>query len=275
MLSSILTPEISAYTQRSGDALLPENHFHVFHELILIEEGQVSFHIGEKEYIAGPGSLVIIGNLEKHDLQILSCPYCRHVLLLPGEFCLHSVREPRLASIFLYRPAAFRHVLQLDPQVFPQVKKYFLDFISESKDQPDMWQLRCQLLLESLLLLIYRSHPDSFHWESAHGVGTVFRVQRYIAEHFSEPLTLTGLAQEFFISQYHLSRLFKSITGYGVQTYLQLCRINEAKRLLQHTNLSINNICFSVGYKDVNHFIRLFRLQEGTTPLQFRKNVQK
>lgn len=268
-------PGISAYTQTSEQTPLMQNHFHVSHEMILIEEGEASFHISGKTYVGRPHSLVIIGNLEKHDMAILSHPYIRHVLLIPNEFCLRAIREPALASVFLYRPDSFSHVYELDPDSFAAARGYFSSLIDECRNRPELWELRCQLLLESLLLLLYRTRPDAFHWEGSHAAATAFQVQRYIGEHFRSPLTLEGLSREFYVSRYYLSRLFKSVTGYGIQTYLQLCRINEAKRLLQFTDLSVNDICFSVGYKDVNHFIRLFHRQEGITPLKFRKNPQK
>jgi AraC-like DNA-binding protein len=272
MSTTTAIPQINAYTQTAEDTQILPGHFHVSHEMILIEEGEASFHIQDKSYVAKPHSLVIIGNLEKHDMSILSRPYVRHVLLIPNEFCLQAIREPALASVFLYRPDSFSHVYELDPSGFAAAREYFASLIEECRTHPPLWELRCQLLLESLLLLLYRARPDAFHWEESHAVATAFQVQRYIGEHFREPLTLDGLSREFFVSRYYLSRLFKSVTGYGIQTYLQLCRINEAKRLLQFTDLSVNDICFSVGYKDVNHFIRLFHRQEGTTPLQFRKN---
>ena len=274
-MTADIAPEIYAYSKTEEQEPLLQNHFHVSHELILIEEGEASFHIGSKEYRAGAGTLVLIGNLEKHDMKILSRPYVRHVLLISNEFCLRALREPVLASIFLYRPESFSHVLPLAPAAYSAAAEYFFSLIEECRLRPPLWELRCQELLEALLLQLYRSYPEAFHWEEGHGVTTVFQVQRYIGEHFREPLTLEDLSREFFVSRYYLSRLFKSVTGYGIQTYLQLCRINEAKRLLQSTNLSVNDICFRVGYRDVNHFIRLFHRQEGTTPLQFRKNPQK
>ena len=267
--------EVFAYARSTEPASVRQNHFHVSHELILVEEGEASFRIGDKEYRAGPRSLVIIGNLEKHDMEVRRRPYIRRVMLIPGEFCLRAVREPALASIFLYRPESFSHVLALSEPTFAAIRPYFVSMEEECDRRLPLWELRCQQLLEALLIVLYRAHPEAFRWEDTHGVSTVFAVQRYITEHFRESLTLGGLAEEFYVSRYYLSRLFKSVTGYGIQTYLQLCRINEAKRLLQCTNLSVNDICFSVGYKDVNHFIRLFRQQEGITPLQFRKNPQK
>ena len=57
----------------------------------------------------------------------------------------------------------------------------------------------------------------------------------------------------------------------GITDYVRKQRIKMAKKLILNTEDSIAQIALSVGIKDTNYFIRIFKQTEGITPLQYRK----
>lgn len=97
------------------------------------------------------------------------------------------------------------------------------------------------------------------------------KVQRYIGEHLDEDLTLARLAEVADISKYHFSHLFKQSVGTPPYRYVILQRIEEAKRLLAQTELSIAQIALRSGFSSHSHFSRTFRKHVGTTPSAFQK----
>lgn len=247
------------------------HHDHDCHELVLIEKGQSTFSIENRLYTAKAHSLVVIGNLERHHIRIDQTPYHRQVLLIPNNFLIQQVRLPQLASFFLYRPQNFAHVLELDNALFENLQRHFDGIIDEFASDRLLKERQLGLLVEMMLVELYRTRPECFNWDSTPDMTMVFRVQRYVAQHFKEDLTLLQLADASHVSHYHLSRCFHAITGTGFQQYLTLCRLNEAKRLLLSTDLPITLVAEQCGYGDVNNFIRAFRTREGVTPLKFRK----
>ena len=74
-------------------------------------------------------------------------------------------------------------------------------------------------------------------------------------------------------SQSYFSYLFKSITSKTFIEYLNQLRILKAMELLKTTDKRVLDICYEVGYNNVNNFNRLFRQQTGTSPLVYRKKV--
>lgn len=93
----------------------------------------------------------------------------------------------------------------------------------------------------------------------------------YISKNYASTITLDGLAGEFFVSKYHLSREFKKYTGFSPNEYLIDTRINAAKALLRSTDLSIGEISQQVGVSSADHFLYLFKSRENTRPSVYRK----
>lgn len=96
-------------------------------------------------------------------------------------------------------------------------------------------------------------------------------IQDYIVQHYNEKLTLDSLALEFFIDKFYLQKQFHLYVGCTPSEYQRSIRIEKAKELLRVTNLSINDISNQLGFESVSYFIRRFKNEEGTTPLQYRK----
>lgn len=89
-------------------------------------------------------------------------------------------------------------------------------------------------------------------------------------EHYSESLTLGGIAEALHISQYHLHHIFKRMTGLTPTQYLLQTRLTEAKRLLEETNLNVIEVALSVGFVSVAHFSTVFRKRLGQSPSMHR-----
>lgn len=100
-------------------------------------------------------------------------------------------------------------------------------------------------------------------------------VMDYIETNFGDSnLSLEGIAKVFFISQNHIIRVLKKEIGKSYKEYVDDVRINEAKRLLKKTNLTILDVANKVGYTEIRSFNRLFKKHTNQTPNEYRKMVQ-
>lgn len=97
-------------------------------------------------------------------------------------------------------------------------------------------------------------------------------VIREIEARFREKLCLDELAAQRRMSKFHLARTFKAATGSSINAYLINTRLNEGKRLLRESELSVSAVADEVGIRSVTHFINLFKKREGQTPLAYRKS---
>mgnify|MGYP001121474243 CR=1 FL=1 len=109
---------------------------------------------------------------------------------------------------------------------------------------------------------------------SEHTHRAVKGAKRIMENRFCEDLSLEAIASEVGLSAFHLSRIFKTATGSTVLDFLTTVRMEEARRLMRETSLSIKEISARVGYNDQNYFSRVFRRLTGTTPSAFRRAWQ-
>jgi AraC-like DNA-binding protein len=97
---------------------------------------------------------------------------------------------------------------------------------------------------------------------------------KYIADNISSDLTLDHLSSVFYISKYHLVRLFKRYTGFTVHKYILEKRLVLAKSLLRDGK-SVSETSLSCGFKDYSNFVRTFKRSFGVSPKRYSKQMMK
>jgi two-component system response regulator YesN len=93
---------------------------------------------------------------------------------------------------------------------------------------------------------------------------------KHIEENYSKDINLESVAEKISISSNYLSRLFLKETGMNFVDYLTNIRMENAKRLLKTSTLSVEEIAFASGYKNPNYFSRVFKKNTGVTPTDYR-----
>lgn len=93
----------------------------------------------------------------------------------------------------------------------------------------------------------------------------------FIEDHLEEKLDLERIAYEAGYSKYHLHRMFTSIVGFTIHTYVQRRRLTEAARLLIFSDKSIMDISLYAGYETQQSFSVAFKKMFGTNPQKMRK----
>lgn len=113
-------------------------------------------------------------------------------------------------------------------------------------------------------------HMVEYRLQQQHG-GLLNKAKRYMETHFQENISLENVAEHVGLSSYYFSKLFKEYTGINFIDELTRIRVEQAKRLLLESELSLKEICYKVGYNDPNYFSRVFKKTVGMTPSNFRR----
>ena len=98
---------------------------------------------------------------------------------------------------------------------------------------------------------------------------TVNDITAYIHRHYMEPLGLSQIAEAFYLTPSHVSRLFKKHSGESVLSCIHRVRIENAKRLLEE-GCSVKDAADQTGYESLNNFYKYFKRFTGITPAEYQ-----
>lgn len=248
-------------------------HYHDCHQLLYIVEGETSITVGTEQTVAKGGTLVLISRFEEHAIGIASARYRRYICRVAPENALQSAENYRLFSVLFNRTAQFRHAVTVENTA--EFERLFSRMADECAAKQPFFGEACDLLLQELLIALYRQHPALFAAKESERAEIVRLIQCRFAENCKENYSLAGLAAEYHLSPYYLAHMFKSVTGYPLMAHLQSCRIAAAKKYLTETQMRIGEIVEACGFSDNSNFSRTFRRQTGLSPKAFRERYTR
>ncbi len=171
--------------------------------------------------------------------------------------------ERDISNLFLPR------IVHDCPEICDQVRLVYRIF----QEKPIYYLERCSGIVKSIL---FASLPDSgapdTEQKAAPGAARAQRAMRYIEEHFREPINAQSIAAAQNYHPYHLTRLTERYFGVTPYQYLTQCRIEEAVRLLIHTDKTIGDISSECGFASLPHFCSVIRRKTGLSPGEIRNN---
>lgn len=99
----------------------------------------------------------------------------------------------------------------------------------------------------------------------------IARCQIWIAGHYQEPNPVRNLVHQSGLTERTFKRRFQQATGMSPLEYVHALRLEEAKQMLEASELPIEAIANEIGYEDAGYFNRLFRRKVNLTPAQYRR----
>lgn len=106
--------------------------------------------------------------------------------------------------------------------------------------------------------------------ESLSGEDIVYRVQRYIDEHYNQPVSLKYVAETYHLHPNYFSVLFKNLVGQSFQEYITRVRMEKSGELLRKP-FEIQDVAELVGYQDSRYFSQVFKKYYGSSPTDYMK----
>jgi transcriptional regulator GlxA family with amidase domain len=113
-----------------------------------------------------------------------------------------------------------------------------------------------------------------FEGRTDHGDAEIAGAQKWLASHFSVANPVEEMIRRSKLAERTFKRRFASATGQTPIAYVQRLRIEDAKRRLERTDASVDEISWKTGYEDSAFFRRLFRRTTGMAPGAYRKRFR-
>ena len=126
----------------------------------------------------------------------------------------------------------------------------------------------------ALTELLYTLHREAGRCRTGPGTipNAVQKALNFVELHYCEPdTTVNRIAEHVHLSGDHFARLFKRYMGESPVGYLRRIRLSRSKVLLTETDMNIQSICWTTGFRDPFHFSRAFKEFAGISPTEYRQ----
>ncbi|MGN1230287.1 MAG: helix-turn-helix domain-containing protein [Anaerotignum sp.] len=241
------------------------SHYHEFCKLLLLRSGSGGYTVDGKRYTLEAGDVVLIGSHCVHRPEFeKGVLYERVIIYISPQFLQQqSTPDCPLQDIFNGEQG---HVLHLGN---PETIWSLSDALEQelSQDRYGRIILSNGLLLRLLIEIArtIRTPETTFAKPLAPTDSRILNILRYMDAHLTEDINIDTLAEQFYISKFHMMRLFRQETGQSIHGYLQERRLIHAKDLIRQ-GVSATESCFQSGFRSYSSFTRAYAKHFGTTP---------
>ena len=246
------TSEYFIETRESSGAM-SYMHYHNTYELYYLDVGTRNYFIEDKFFSVAAGDFVLIPPSKIHRTGGLYG--LRTLIGFDYEFLAKTYRSDALEELL----KCFSAMHISPPQ---EMQAEFKSILRELKtcDSETTFALYLGVLLEKLS----KCKPDTNYDKK------ISEIVKYINDNFAEISSIEQIATHFFISKYHLCRVFKDTMKMTVIDYLNIIKIKNACSLLDSTDKSILEISEQCGFNDAAYFSNVFKKIMKKSPSKYR-----
>ena len=262
--------DFEAFNYADMNGRLVARHRHNFYEILFFHKGNVTYEIDDQSYVLQPGDIVLLPKEHPHNPIIRSGePYIRSVIWVSEEYIRRIDPSASLLNIFNIKDkdGKTQHVMRLPVNKSGPLLLYAQNAADESVfNYPHAKLMQSSLIAYILVQLSRYAAVDDKNPEDD---SICSKVKEYLDYHFTENISLDDLEEKFYVSKFHLSRVFKQQTGSSIHEYITKLRMTLARQLL-YTDAPLNEIYQSCGYNSYSSFFRSFKARYGCSPNDFQ-----
>src|SRR5688572_3595775 len=245
---------------------------------ICMTTGKSIIHYADRSF-EHEGTILFFGNPHiPYSWETISTTYAGYTVLFSEEFFKASDRSESLQQSPLFKIGG-TPILKITDQQREFLNTIFRKMIDEQKTdyayKDDLMRNYINLIIHEALKLQPSQNFDQ-HKNAASRITSVFLElleRQFPIESVDQPLqlkTAQDYAQSLSIHVNHLNRSVKEVTGKPTTALIAERIITEAKALLQHTNWTIAEIAYALGFEYPTYFNNFFKRNTGTAPTAMR-----
>ncbi len=240
-------------------------HIHDVVEIICPTTGRLTLTIAGQKYQIAAGDIAVVFPYLPHSYDETVDLEGTALIFLPDtiqEFC-----------------RTFRTCVPVDPIVPLSAQCGQIVYLNKALNRMSGDPEKTHLILGHLHLFLSYLLPymnlDTLQLESHKNLCQQILV--YVAEHYTEPLSLESTARALGISRSYLSHFFSQQLKINFRQYINMLRVNQARLLLHDSSISISQVAYMCGYGNERTFHRAFCAMYDQSPSQYRQtpNVRK
>jgi AraC-like DNA-binding protein len=258
-------------------------HYHGKLELTYILESSGTRYIGNHVQKFNPGELVLVGpdvpHCWKNDVAYFEEKSTLKAHAIVIHFDLNFLGEQfwELSEMVLIKRllSESKSGIRFSKKTTQSVLKklFLLENLTESLKLISFIEI-LEILSNDSNRKILSSTPIDYSIKDKNLI-RINNVLNYISNNYTKDLAVSQLSEITHLTPNAFCRYFKKHTRKTFKEYLNELRISNVCKLLQETDMSINEIAYSSGYNNLSHFIKMFKKIKLVQPSEYRKRIQE
>lgn len=260
------------YIRESQLSIFPnyaaDSHWHDDIELIYVKKGHMLYNVNGDIVRINEGEGIFVNSKELHygfsddkTECIFICILFHYVLLCSSKsfekMYIKSILNSGLPYIHLSKELLWQDMII-----------ECICNINDKKTEPLFLQGQLCLLWNELVKNMPFNNTENNHGEN---MTSLKKMVNYIYEHYEKKLTLEDIAKVGGISKRSCGSLFTKYLNKSPIEFLIDYRLRKSIELMERTDLTILEICLSVGFSGASYYAEIFRKQFGKSPSEYRK----
>ncbi len=249
-------------------------HTHNYYEFYFFVDGNITMNIKGNNYQLKPGDVVLIPPhsshyITNHDTNIT---YRRFVLWVESKYYKNLMdRSQVFKYIVTNTKDNEQYIYPNDIMTFNLFQTKLFNIIEESSSHNFGKDQKIVLLLYDLLLELNRMAYNLTHQTAKHiSLNLHDNIISYIETNIEDDLSLNDIAENFYVSKYHIAHIFKQKYGISVHKFITKRRLEMCKNAIMN-GLNITDVFNKYGFKDYSSFYRAFKKEFGLSPKEYKE----
>ena len=256
---------------------------HPIWEMIYVDKGKVMITAGDKNYVLKSGEIAFHKPNEFHAVcacentaanyfvVAFACQSPAMSVLENGFFFLNTQERNYLYDAYRYSQKAYK------TKIIPgciTAKSNSNEAVFYSQNVKNLLQL---LLVSIILRKDNTNPPERLDTYTKQAVDKRFMadVEVYLEKHICDNVTIKEISNNFNCSPSMLKKTFQKTHQGGIINYFIDLKIDEAKRLITESEMTISQISDKLGFQNPSYFARLFKKRVGMTPSEFGSSFKE
>lgn len=226
-----------------------------FHDLTFVVDGRADYYINGEKFAVEAGDLIYVpeGSIREAN-TFWGCPMKAYPF---NFFWADPHNHVRLPFEVVTKNVITKEILG-----------YIREFNQVWMSKQPFYMIQARALFE----LILHRLLSNFNRRSSPGMDPrIKKLTTFIAEHYSEDITINDWAERLNLHPAYIGKIFKDNTGTSYKKYLHRIRINNAEAMLSLGDFTVTEAAERCGFHDISYFSKVFKEMKGYPPSAAKK----